>query len=268
MTAAAPLRVALVQMAVADGAPEANLARAVALVEGAGAADLYLLPELCTTGYAHDTWREAARHATPGAVDALGRLAAARGAWIGAGLIAEADGGALVNRFYLLAPDGGRTAYDKAHLFPPMGEPGRLAAGDRRAQARVGRGAAAAHTALSVCFDLRFPEQYRRDAVDGATLFACVAQWPRPRGGTLRLLARARAAENQAWMALCNRAGPGADGTVFAGGSCVIGPDGEVVADAGDAPDVVVAAEVAAGDALRARAEFAVLPLRRPGVDW
>ncbi len=272
MTGSAALRVALVQLAVADGDPADNLARAGALVRGAPPADLYLLPELFTTGYAHDAWARVAREDTPGAVDALRRLADERGAWVGGSMIAEADGGGLANRFFLAAPgDAGRGAplvrYDKAHLFPPMGEPGRLTGGTERVRACVGRGAGAADAALSICFDLRFPEQYRLDAVSGATLFACVAEWPHPRGETLRLLARARAAENQAWLALCNRVGPAADGTVFCGGSCVIAPDGTVVADAGEAVDAVVVAEVDVGAAHGARAAFAVLPLRVPGVD-
>ena len=86
-------------------------------------------------------------------------------------------------------------------------------------------------------------------------------------GFPLRLLARARAAENQAWLALCNRVGAAIDGTAFAGGSCLVAPDGTVVADAGEAADVVVGGEVDVGVALRARAAFPVLPLRVPGVD-
>ena len=272
---AARLRVALVQLAVADGSPADNLARAAALVRAAPAADLYLLPELFTTGYAHDAWARAARESTPGGAALLQALAAERGAWVGGSMIAEAEGGGLANRFFLAGPadagvaDAGAASvtYDKAHLFPPMGEPERLTGGTERVRARVGTGAAAADAALSICFDLRFPEQYRLDAVAGATLFACVAEWPHPRGETLRLLARARAAENQAWLALCNRVGPARDGTVFCGGSCVVAPDGTVVADAGEAADAVVVAEVDVAVAHRARAAFAVLPLRVPGVD-
>lgn len=270
---AAPLRVALVQLAVTDCSPAGNLARAAALVRGAPAADLYLLPELFTTGYAHDAWAPAARASTPGAVALLQQLADERGAWVGGSMIAEADGGGLANRFHLAAPGGPAggvpplVTYDKAHLFPPMGEPERLTAGAGRVRTRVGRGAGAADAALSVCFDLRFPEQYRLDAVAGATLFACVAEWPHPRGETLRLFARARAAENQAWLALCNRVGPARDGTVFCGGSCVVAPDGTVVADAGEAVDAVVVADVDVGAAHRARAAFPVLPLRVAGVD-
>jgi predicted amidohydrolase len=267
----ATLRVALVQMTVTDGAPETNLARATALVTAAPAADVYLLPELFTTGYAHAAWEGAARGAAR-TLDALQQLADARQAWIAGSFVARTSDGGLANRLHLLAPRGVAPSatlvtYDKAHLFPAMGEPGRLVAGTARVRTPIGRGDAAATAALSICFDLRFPEQYRRDAVDGATLFLCVAEWPHPRGETLRLLARARAAENQGWLALCNRVGPAADGTTFAGGSCLVAPDGAVVADAGDAMDAVVVADVDADVALRARATFPVLPLRVPGVD-
>jgi predicted amidohydrolase len=270
----AALRVALVQMTVTDGDPAANLARADALVRAAPTADLYLLPELFTTGYAHDAWPGAARDATPRALEALQALADARDAWVAGSMIAATAQGGLANRLHLVAPRGpapsaALVTYDKAHLFPPLGEPERLTAGAARVRARVGRGDAAAVAALSICFDLRFPEHYRRDAADGATLFVCVSEWPHPRADTLRLLARARAAENQAWVALCNRVGPSgaSDGSVYAGGSCVVAPDGTVVADAGEGHDVVVIAEVDAGAALRLRASFPVIPLRVAAVD-
>lgn len=271
---AATLRIALVQLAITDGDVADNVQRAAALIRGAPAADLYLLPELFTTGYAHATWASVARDQTPAVAVALQRLASERDAWIGGSMIAETAAGGLANRFHLFTPaDGGSlgalpaTTYDKAHLFPPMGEPGRLTGGATRVRSCIGRGTAAADAALSICFDLRFPEQYRLDAVDGATLFVCVAEWPHPRSETLRLLARARAAENQAWLALCNRVGPSTDGASFCGGSCVIAPDGTVVADAGEALDVVTIATIDVGAARRARDAFAVLPLRVAGVD-
>lgn len=265
---AAPLRVALVQLAVTDGDPPDNLARAQRLIADAPAAALYVLPELFTTGYAHEAWADAARDDTPHTLAALQRLADARDAWIAAGTIAATPRG-LVNRLHLLAPRGRAGAtYDKAHLIPAMGEPERLLAGDRRVRAAIGHGAAATDAALSLCFDLRFPEQYRHDAVDGATLFVCASEWPHPRADALRLLARARAAENQAWLALSNRVGAAADGTVFCGGSCVIAPDGTVTVDAGEAADVVVVADVDASAAIGSRSAFPVLTLRAAGVDW
>ena len=70
-------------------------------------------------------------------------------------------------------------------------------------------------TALSICFDLRFPEMYRRDAVDTPSCSGGV-EWPHPRSET-RALARARAAENQAYLVLSNRVGARMD--EFCGGS-------------------------------------------------
>src|SRR5437868_8585683 len=115
------LRIALVQLAVHDGEPERNVARAEALVGDAPAADLYLLPELWTTGYAHGTWRDVARRHTPIAVHAMQAIADGRGAWVGGSLVSEGPNGTLVNRLWLAQP-GGRApvCYDKAHLFAPM----------------------------------------------------------------------------------------------------------------------------------------------------
>lgn len=261
------LRVALVQLAVQDGAPDANVARAEALMSDAPAADVYLLPELWTTGYVQATWPAVARDHTPSAVAAMQAIANARGAWVGGSLI-TLDDGALTNRFWLLAPNGGDvTVYDKAHLFAPMAEPEHLAGGTRRVRACVGAGAASIDTALSVCFDLRFPEQYRRDAVDGAQLFAVVAEWPHPRGEALRLFARARAAENQAYLALCNRTGPAADGARFCGGSAIVAPDGGVIVEAGEEETVVVGTvDRAVVD--RYRRDFPVISRRVDGVDY
>jgi hypothetical protein len=59
----------------------------------------------------------------------------------------------------------------------------------------------------------------------------------------------------------------GADGTTFAGGSCVVGPDGAVLADAGAREGIVICETDLAASA-RLRARFPVLPLRRPQVDW
>jgi predicted amidohydrolase len=262
------LRIALVQLAVRDGAPERNVAHAATLVATAPPADVYLLPELWTTGYAHATWRDVARTQTPATVAAMRAMAESRRAHVGGSVISATADGGLVNRFWLVGPDGGApVCYDKAHLFAPMREPEHLVGGDRRVRATLGSGAAAVDTALSICFDLRYPEHYRRDAVDGAQLFAVVSEWPHPRGEALRLFARARAAENQAYLALCNRTGPADDGTVFCGGSCLVAPNGDVLVEAGEEETVVVG-EIDAEVVDRYRAEFAVLPGRAAGVDY
>ncbi len=255
------LRIALVQLEITDGDGPANLARAQGVLRNAPAADLYLLPELWTSGYAHGSWERQAHTFTAQVLDTLAALARERSAWIGGSLISP-SGARLANRFWLLPPDGEPVTYDKAHLFAPMGEPGRLEAGAGRVRASINGWTAA----LSICYDLRFPEMYRLDALDGATLFLVPAEWPAVRAETLRVLARARAIENQAYVALCNRVGRAADGTVFGGGSAVIAPDGTVVAEAGATATVVVATLDAAAVAA-ARAHLPVFADRVSGVD-
>lgn len=93
-------------------------------------------------------------------------------------------------------------------------------------------------TSLSICYDLRFPAMYRASAREGAELFLNVAAWPKPRGLALRTLATARAIENQAFLALCNRVGLSNDGLDFCGGSMVVSPLGEVLLDLGETEGV------------------------------
>lgn len=223
-----PLRIGLVQLGVRDGNPDANLDRARELIADAEPADLYALPELFTTGYAYDAWDGAADRADD-VVRELWAIARSRDAIVAAGMIARNETGALVNRLSVVGPnDHPPIHYDKGHLFPPLQEDTRLAAGDRRVHIDV----AGWRIGLSICFDLRFPEMYRRDALEGCHAFLVVSEWPAVRSGILRTLARARAAENQVFLALCNRTGSADDGLRFGGGSAIVAPDGDVVLDA------------------------------------
>jgi predicted amidohydrolase len=256
------VRVTLLQLAPVDGAPAENLAAGVAALGRAPASDLYVLPELWTTGYAHASWPGAADAHTPRACEALQHESDASGAWIAGSMISRRDDGRLVNRLWLFGPGRPATYYDKAHLFAPMGEPEHLAAG----HARVHQTITGVPSALSICFDLRFPGMYRQSAVAGAELFVVASAWPHPRSETLRLLARARAAENQSYLVVCNRAGAGADGTRFCGGSAVIGPDGAVLAEAGE-DEGRVTATLDLGRGATARDRLPVLTREVAGVD-
>jgi predicted amidohydrolase len=160
----------------------------------------------------------------------VAQLSAELGITIGGSMVHRRSDGALVNRFTLTAPNGDVVAsYDKSHLFTPMREHEFFTAGAQRSDITVGT----ASTALSICYDLRFPGMYRASAHAGAEVFLVVSGWPDPRSTVLRTLATARAVENQAFLALCNRTGAGADGTTFCGGSMVVAPSGEILLDLG-----------------------------------
>jgi omega-amidase len=257
------LRVGLIQLAVRDGEPYENLAHMRSLLDDAPGADLYLLPELWTTGYAHASWGDVADDATPDITRVLQQIARDRRAWLGGSQVSRTPEGGLVNRFWLFGPAREIAAYDKGHLFPPMREAELLQAGTRRQRVQMDGWTAA----LSVCFDLRFPEMYRLDALSGANLFLVVSAWPAVRAEVQRVLARARAIENQAFLVLCNRTGSGADGTRFNGGSLVVAPDGALLANAGQAERTMIV-DLEAPRLEQARVPHATLSLRRPGLDW
>jgi predicted amidohydrolase len=268
------LRIALVQLKIRDGQPRTNLERANSLIRAAAPADLIVLPELWTSGYAHGSWARTARVDTPIICAELAQLSTELGAVLAGSMVSLDEQGRLRNRLWVFSPDGGGpdgagpvgggpVTYDKGHLFAPLGEDRYLTAGSARVRVPLGPWT----VALSICFDLRFPEMYRLDTLAGADLFLVVAAWPETRLEALRFLARARATENQAFLVLCNRIGPGEEGVNFGGGSMVVAPDGRVVADAG-AEEGIARATIDQGRVAEVRTGFPVLSLRREGVDW
>jgi predicted amidohydrolase len=220
------LRLAVVQMEVVDGRPEANLGRATELIAGIPSPDLVLLPELWTTGYDIGAWRRTAESDTPRILGELRSLAETLDTYVGGSMVALSGTGELRNRFFLVPPDGSRAlTYDKVHLFPPLDEHRHFGPGTERVRLQLGSWA----VTPSICFDLRFPEFFRRTDRSAAALILTVAEWPAARASALEVLVRARAIENQSYVALANRVGTATDGLAFGGGSCIVGPDGTVL---------------------------------------
>jgi omega-amidase len=91
-----------------------------------------------------------------------------------------------------------------------------------------------------VCYDLRFPELFRIAVRAGAQLMVVVANWPQPRESHWLALLRARAIENQCYVAGVNRAG-GDPHVHYGGHSLIVNPRGETVAEAGEDPQVLTA---------------------------
>ncbi|HEY5973198.1 MAG TPA: nitrilase-related carbon-nitrogen hydrolase, partial [Geobacteraceae bacterium] len=91
-----------------------------------------------------------------------------------------------------------------------------------------------------ICYDLRFPELARRLAVEGAEILVVPAEWPKPREEHWRTLLRARAIENQLFVVAANCCG--IQGKLdFFGMSLIVGPKGELLAEAGDEPVEITA---------------------------
>lgn len=258
------LAIALVQMDCLVGDPTANFAVAAGHVAEAArrGSQLVLLPELWSTAYALE---RAPELASPLARDAgeegwfgaFAGLAQQHGVWL-AGSLLEARNGRYYNCLALYGPDGRlHSAYRKIHLFRLMREEQYLAPGEAAVLADPPWG----RTGLAICYDLRFPELFRRYALGGAQLLLIPAEWPHPRREHWRTLLRARAIENQCFVAACNRIGTTGDNTFF-GASAIVDPWGETLVEGGEA-ELLLTASVDLAAVAAARQRIPVFADRR-----
>ena len=236
------LKIALAQMNVALGQPRQNeeMARSLAARAAADGAQLVVLPELWFTGYDLDHAQEYAAALGEGPFAFMAELARTYGIYV-AGTSLEANPNGLpYNTAALVSPEGEVVgAYRKVHLWAPMGEVEHMAPGRALPTFDLPWG----RTALAICYDLRFPEAWRRFATAGARLVIIPAEWPVKRVEHWRLLLRARAVENQFFVAGCNRAGVDLDeeGTTFGGYSAVSDPWGNLLVEGTMEPNLLLA---------------------------
>ncbi|GGB21519.1 hydrolase [Flexivirga endophytica] len=206
--------------------------------------DLVILPELWAHGgFASGTWAAQAESIDGTTIQRLSRVASQKGIWLHGGSIIERaaadedqgpDGRGLWNTSVLLDPAGAvQLTYRKIHRFGfGEGEPRLLEAGQEIAATDAVLRSRHTRLGLATCYDLRFPELFRQLTEASAEVLLVPAAWPLPRVEHWRLLGRARAVENQAWVLQCNTAGTHS-GTTMGGHSQVIDPTGEVVAELG-----------------------------------
>ncbi len=240
-------------MGMDDEGKAANLRRAAELIDGVNGADLILLPEIWNVGYfAFDAYGAESEGLSGPTVSMLREKAAAKGCFLFGGSIVEADGGEYYNTSVLIDRQGGIAGtYRKIHLFGYQSEEARLLT---RGEAPMVVDTELGKFGLSTCYDLRFPELYRRMAVMGAEVFLVASAWPYPRLEAWLLLNRVRALENQVFLVSSNCAGSNR-GKGFVGHSMVADPWGTPLASGGDG-ECVVRAEVDVAQVPKARAVF------------
>ncbi len=253
------MRVHVIQLAYGDDESTAERTTRVAeLVRQQVGADLVVLPELWPQGgFSYDVWDERAEPLDGAVVAAMREVAAETGVMLHMGSLVERDeAGRLFNTSMLLGSDGAvLAAYRKIHLFGfGAGEPKLMTAGSDLV-VHDGLG-------LATCYDLRFPELFRGLLDRGADVVLLAAAWPDKRVAHWRLLAQARAVENQSYVVACNTAGTHA-GVPMGGYSMVVDPWGAVLAEAtGDDQEVLVV-DIDRDSVAPTRAGFPVLADRR-----
>ena len=214
---------------------------------------LVVLPEMFATGFSMhvDTIAEATDGPTH---QFLSELAEKLQSYVLAGVVTRASDGRGRNEAVTFGPDGQPVSrYCKLHPFSFAGEPNYYQAGESIELFHWQE----FQVAPLVCYDLRFPETFRRATRQGAQVLVVIANWPLPREEHWLALLKARAIENQAYVVGVNRAG--ADPHVSYGGrSLILGPRGEVLAEAGNDPQVI-SADITLEPLLEYRRQFPAL---------
>ncbi len=243
-----PLTLALVQMKVEKNKEE-NLIKALAFIEqaAAGGAELVVLPEMFLCPYHHEAFRKFAEPLEGSmALLKISELAKQYGIYVFAGSIPELEDRHIYNTCPILDPNGNLIAkHRKLHLFD-IDVPGEmvfkesdtLTAGNQFTMINTPYGKIGA----GICFDIRFPEMHRIMALEGVFLLVVPAAFNMVTGPAhWDVLFRARAIDNQIYVAAASPARDPSAGYVAYGHSMVINPWGEIIADAGENEKILYA---------------------------
>jgi predicted amidohydrolase len=250
------VRIASIQIEMTDRPKSENIAHALAMIDQCPAVDLILLPEIWPCGFfAFDRYASDSEPLDGPTVNAFRQKARERRCHILMGSLVERDADGLFNTTVFIGSAGEIVArYRKIHLFGYQSDetkiltPGKEIVVTDTPWGRAG---------FSTCYDLRFPELFRRMVDQGAEIFLIPSAWPLARIEAWRLFNRARAHENLAFLVSCNCAGENA-GKRYGGHSMIVDPWGKVLAEGGEGGEIVTA-EIDPREAARARAEFPAL---------
>ncbi len=206
------MNISLFQRNIEWAQPSTNRQRAEEVLLSAPQSDVYVLPEMWSTGFVTSP----GDYDTDGTSDSpiegengntlqwMQSMARRLDAAIAGSIAIKAQDGSYRNRFYFVTPDA-VIFYDKHHLFTYGGEHLRYTPGQEKVIVEW-RGV---RFLLQVCYDLRFPI-FSRNADSEEQTYDCilyVASWPTPRVEAWRTLLLARAIENQCYVCGVNRVG-------------------------------------------------------------
>jgi omega-amidase len=259
------MKIAVAQISCSLGDPEANLLKVRDFSRRAKdttGAELIVFPETIDTGYSMPVIRSRANQWNNGFVAGLQEIARKLSIAIVAG-VSEREGSSIYNSQILVDAGGNISAkYRKTHLYAvaPVEEQTCFAPGNAFATFALG----GLHFGFGICYDLRFPEMYRKLATEqNVDAFVISSAWPFPRVEHFRTLAMARAIENQSYVVASNRVGKD-DDLWFCGSSAIIDPRGVVIAAASADREELIHADVSKELVLSVRRRVESFTHRRP----
>lgn len=219
------MRIVILQTDIVWADPSANVEKADKILSQYDNVDLFVLPEMFSTGFCTKPEGIAEKNGN-NTLEWMKVTAQTKKCAI-SGSIACEDKGCFYNRFYFVHPGGTVEWYDKKHLFTYGGEHKHFTAGNKRVIVNH----KGVRFLLQICYDLRFPVWSRNRRDYDAVIY--VASWPTPRVEAWKLLLRARAVENQCYVIGVNRVGSDPN-CEYCGGSAVINPYGQTIAECED----------------------------------
>jgi len=243
------MKISLLQTDIVWSDPKANCSHVESIVASLPQSDVYVLPEMFSTGFATNPDGVAERDEYT--LSWMKSLASSHNAAICGSVAVEVDG-LFRNRFYFVKPDGEVMFYDKRHLFSYGGENKRYASGAERVIVEY----KGVRFLLQVCYDLRFPVFSRNHKDYDVAIY--VANWPVPRIEVWKTLLHARAIENQCYVIGVNRCGNDAV-CEYSGGTMIIDAYGRNVAECEYGREDVVTAELNLEKLNSFRSKFPVL---------
>lgn len=223
------MKISLLQTDIELDNIDLNLVRAEELFPSD--ADLVVLPEMFHCGFSSQM-DKVQQSSSQQALEWMKRMAATHSCHV-CGSIVWHEADKAFNRLYCVSPDGSESHYDKRHLFSMGNEHLQFASGNERVVVTI----CGVRILLLICYDLRFPVWSRNTGDYDAIIY--VANWPAARRDVWTTLLKARAIENQCYVAGVNRVGT-SKGIAYSGNSVIFGPRGEVVAQAlTEEPEIV-----------------------------
>ncbi|RXQ94380.1 amidohydrolase [Ancylomarina salipaludis] len=212
--------------------------------------DLIVLPEMFSSGFMMSGKDEIASH-TDTAIDWMLEQAELLNSHIMGSLIVK-ENESFYNRMYTVSPHGDVSTYDKRHLFRMGNEHHHFVGGKEKGIVRIGEW----RIRPIVCYDLRFPVWGRNQ--QDYDLLVCVANWPDARRDVWNTLLKARAIDNQAYVAGVNRIGIDGMGLNYAGDTSLIDARGRVLGKCEDYKESIETVSISLIDLQSFRKKFPV----------
>lgn len=259
------LNIACIQFNARAGDIAHNLSKIERLVNDVAAhgAKIIVLPEICDIGYEMSEIKRLAEKFPNRSTDLFSKLAQKNKVVITTGL-AEKRSDGIYNAAATFDSSGKMVAvYHKTHLckIPPFDESAELKPGSKIFVKEI----EGIRLGFSICYDIRFPEIYRKLADEGAQIVLHPTAFPRLRIDQFEVCARARTIENQFFFASANFCGK--VGSVELGGrSMIVAPNGLILKKASETDEEIVTAEVDLSEVERQRREVPVYTCRRPEI--